>query len=192
MAELLEAINRIKQLAERKDWSIPAMWQGELTNEIEGTYQLALMELNKWLHNKVKSTVSAASGVPPGNWYMVTVTTPKDSSQEHCEQIHDQAMELFNYKKIEVFYASLEKSAIYHVHYIVNIPGTTKNLERDLRKACDGYIVQIEKKVNSLLKWNGLCKYVMKREYDEKADTVIKTLINRIQYQEGSGYTLSP
>jgi len=168
---------------------VPLFDVHEFSDEYE--VQTALMELNSYVCRYLP-TLNSSKGFPDGNWYMVTVTTPASSTEAHCIETHEKAMRYFESVHIEVYYAVLEKSNIYHVHYVVNITtGNNKNTNRDLSKACNGYRCQVEKKANTLMKWNGMCKYVMKRGYDaEKKSTQIRTLVERIKYTEGHGYSL--
>lgn len=129
-------------------------------------------------------------GFPAGNWYMVTLTQKDTETKEDILERHNKAMEYFRYSHIDVFHAALEKSNIFHIHYVCKFPNLKKNEQRDLQSITKRR-VQIERKVNSLQAWNGLCKYVMKRDYnEEKSDTKVEALVSRIEYSEGKGYTL--
>lgn len=157
------------------------------------TIQLELMDLNAKVYQWQSSLPKIHDNplFPPGNWYMVTVTNPADKDKAWALSIHDKALEYFEEQKIEVWYAVLEKSNIFHTHYVCRFPHYVKNEARGLKAACMGQIVRIEKKVRNLHQWNGLCKYVMKKDYDkEKADTHLETLISRIAFNEGLGYQL--
>lgn len=135
-------------------------------------------------------SASCNKGFPPGFWYMCTVTTKSGSDKDTVMLIHKNVLEFFDTKKIEVYAAALEKSSIWHIHYIVKLPSFVKNEARDLGKVT-GTRVRFEKKVRNLKMWNGLCKYVYKREYiKEKTDTCVEMLIDRIEYQEGHGYQI--
>lgn len=135
--------------------------------------------------------LTSNKGYPPGHWYMVTITQKDTESKEDILDRHRLVKEYFDYSKIEVFHAALEQSNIFHIHYVCRFPNLKKNEERDLQRITKRR-VKVEKKVNSLKAFNGLCKYVTKRDYDaEKADTQIEALVSRITYEEGKGYTLT-
>lgn len=127
-------------------------------------------------------------GFPPGHWYMVTITQKSSEDEDHIMTLHQKAMGYFSLHQIIPYVAALEKSNIYHIHYICKFPQPKKNEQRDLTRLL-GRRVQIEKRVNTLKQWNGLNKYIKKAGYDpEKADTSLKLLIARITYEEGKGY----
>lgn len=157
-----------------------------------GDPQSDLINLNQTAIRYLSSSKdNSAKGYPNGNWYMVTVTTPSDRDESHAREIHNQAMTYFKYKGVKVAHATLEKSNIYHIHYVANIPENTLNFKRDLSSACNKYRVAVERKVTNLHMWNGLCKYVQKIGYSEKGETHVATLVNGISKVEGQGYVLN-
>lgn len=152
--------------------------------------QRIIHEFNQWCNRIIPVMGKPEQGnLPPGKWYMVTVTTPDDKDEIYCREIHTKAMTYFKYAKFDVYYAVIEHSNIWHLHYIVRTGDYPKNAPRDLARTCNGHIVQISKKAKTLQLFNGLCNYVMKRTYSGDT-THHDTLIKHIEYQEGKGYVL--
>jgi len=155
--------------------------EGAIYEEIYAMQKLCYTEVTKNKKNP---------GFPPGHWYMVTITQKDSEDESNIMRLHDKALGYFSLHKIEPYVAALEKSNIYHVHYICRFPQPKKNEQRDLTRLL-GRRVRIEKRVNTLHQWNGLNKYIKKDGYDpEKADTSLKILISHITYVEGKGYIL--
>lgn len=148
--------------------------------------------LNAVSYDLAKYKISNLSkGFPDGIWHMFTLTVPKEKDKAHLLEQHQKALGYFQEHGIDVYHAVIEKSSIFHIHYILRLKVYAKNLSRDVSRLCCKYVCQLEKKVTSLQSWNGLCKYVMKRDYDaEKASTQVETLCSRISYNEGCGYTI--
>lgn len=122
---------------------------------------------------------------------MITVTTKEGSTRSDLLMLHEQFMEYMQ-TRATVQHAVVEKSNIWHIHYVVNYKSThVKNLQRDLKKTLNT-IVDVARKVTSLKRFNGMCKYVLKREYIEKGGTHIDTLIDGITYVPKKGYILTP
>lgn len=127
---------------------------------------------------------------PSGHWYMCTMTNKPDDSLALCMERYKKVLLYFSQQRIQVYLASLEKSNIYHIHFAIRSRAYLKNEGRDLSKLC-GVIVKFERRVNSLKKFNGLMKYVTKRDYeDAKSSTCVELLIDKAQYVEGKGYCL--
>jgi hypothetical protein len=147
-------------------------------------HQLNLMELNSYAYRKIKST---NRGFPPGYWYMATLTSKPTDSKDSV---------LLNHKKVmdrlgdQVIHASLEKSNILHIHYLLCLKNVKSHLARDVSTLCQRNF-KIEHVVTSLKRWNGACKYVLKRDYsEEKASTHMECLKEGILYEDGKGYRL--
>lgn len=157
---------------------------------LTGDYTRSATELNAYFHQLVVPSLN--KGFPKGSWYLVTITTPVGSSRADLFQVHTKFVDYIAGKAI-VQHGVIEKSSIWHCHYMINLQQShAKNLQRDLRKAC-GVLVDIQRKVTSLQRFNGLCKYITKREYDtEKADTHVATIINGVTHKAGHGYILNP
>jgi len=127
---------------------------------------------------------------PSGHWYMCTMTNKPNDSVSVCMERYKKGLSYFQQQKIQVYLASLEKSNIYHIHFAIRSRAYLKNEGRDLSKLC-GVIVKFERRVNSLKKFNGLMKYVTKRDYeDAKSSTCVELLIDKAHYVEGKGYIL--
>lgn len=153
----------------------------EILEESQSMCQIATRLLMSQKKNK---------GFPDGHWYMVTITQKDSEDEANIMKLHDMTLSYFSTRSIEPYVAALEKSNIYHVHYICKFSQPKKNEQRDLTRLL-GRRVQIEKRVNTLKQWNGLNKYIKKAGYDPaKADTSVKMLISRISYEEGKGYIL--
>lgn len=139
---------------------------------------------------KVAMKNTSSGGAPNGNWYMLTTTSLPSQTIDIVLENHQKVLKYFLHKNIDVFYAALEQSSIYHVHYIIRMYHYAKNEGRDISKII-GVRTRLEKKVRNLKQFNGLCKYVLKREYiAEKASTQVRPLVDCIKYEEGMGYVL--
>lgn len=152
-------------------------------------FQNSATELNDYFLKLVVPTLN--KNFPAGSWYLVTVTTPSGSTRADLYQVHLKFIDYMK-SKATVQHAVIEKSAIWHCHYMINLnQAHAKNLQRDLRKAC-GVLVDVQRKVTSAQRFNGLCKYILKRDYEaEKEDTHVSTIIQGVTYIEGHGYKLS-
>lgn len=150
----------------------------------------AATELTRWLqrHHDHIWVSEQKSKAPPGNWYMLSLNPPNATTRAQVEKIHQEFLDYMNsHKKGIVVHSVLEKASQWHTHSIVNLYDSKTNLERDLSKFLM-FRVHIGKKNNSLKDYNALCKYVLKREYPEKGETAVATLIDGIAYVKGKGY----
>lgn len=155
-----------------------------LKADIEGVHYL-IREQFKWFSRRLGQS-NSAKGFPDGYWYMVTITQKDTESKDNILKLHAKTLEFFKEKGIVPYMAALEHSNIWHVHYCCKFRDYKKNEQRDLTKLLKRR-VQIEKRVNTLKQWNGLNKYIMKRDH-AKADTSETLLIDLIGYEEGKGY----
>lgn len=154
---------------------------------IPNDYTQSAMAINRYFSLTVVPTLN--KGYPPGNWYFITVTTKAGSSKADLLELHDSFM-AYMQKKAIVQHAVVEKSNIWHVHYFVNLTGEyAKNLQRDLYRHL-GVVVDVQPKVSTLKRFNGACKYILKREYAVKGSTHDSTLIDGIFYTPKKGYRL--
>jgi len=129
---------------------------------------------------------------PSGHWYMCTLTNKDTDTETDCLERHAVAMEYFKQRKIQVYAAFLEKSNIFHVHYVIRSMRYLKNETRDLLKLCKRHVF-FSPRVNSLKKYQGLMKYVSKREYTNgKEDTCVRPIFCFVTYTKGEGYILDP
>lgn len=148
--------------------------------------QNALMELNSYMSANAYRMNAAADAVPPGFWYMATVTQSSELTEADAVRLHQKVMQFFQSAKIKVYLASLEHSAIWHTHYLICCSSYSKNLQRDLGK-CTGTRVQIERKITSSKKWAGACNYVTKRGYPGDSSHV-RMLVEELEHTEGKGW----
>lgn len=149
-----------------------------------------LFNLNHYCSTFLRSVPKHIDKIPvDGNWYMVTVTQPSSETEPDIMLKHDQTMEYFEYNKITVYLAALEHAGAWHIHYAVCSSQYAKNIKRDLCKLLSVKVIDQSKKVRNLREFNGLCNYVLKRNYpDDK--THIRTLVERLEYKEGFGWDL--
>lgn len=146
------------------------------------------IELNKFFQHCVAPQLN--KGYPSGNWYMITVTSKKGDGRSDMMQTHERFCDYMETRG-QVVHACLEKSSIWHIHYVCNVKShCVKNLQRTLNRHL-GVVVDVARKVTSLKKFNGMCKYVLKREYEVKGATHEATLIDGIKYVEKEGYVIS-
>lgn len=157
----------------------------EMTSSV-GDLQMALLELNRFIHANAYK-VSVSDSLPPGYLYMATVTQPSNLNEADAVRLHQKAMQFFKSAKIRVYLASLEHSAIWHIHYLICCPSYSKNLARDLGKAV-GTRVAVERKITTAKRWNGACNYVTKRGYPND-ETHVRMLIEELEYLEGKGWS---
>lgn len=145
--------------------------------------------LHKFVANVVAPSLNV--GYPPGNWYMVTITSKPSATRD---DLISSFAELQSYmaERGHIQHAVMEKSNIWHIHAMVSLNTYAKNLQRDLSRHL-GVIVDVSKKVTNAKRFNGLCKYILKREYLEKGHTHDSTLIEGVIYLgPQKGYSLLP
>ncbi len=147
--------------------------------------QAILMEANAYLVNAIRL---GNVGFPEGYWYMATLTSMPDDTVEELYKNYEKVLEYF---QGQVVHAVHEKSSIHHIHFILRLKNIKhKNVNRDVTRMCQRRFV-VEKVANALRKYRGLCKYVLKREYQEdKASTFIKTLKEGVKHSDEKGYYL--
>lgn len=147
-------------------------------------HQLNLMELNNYAYREIRKT---NRGFPAGYWYFATLTSKPEDTKEDILKNHQKVL---NHLKDQVVHAVLEKSNIYHIHYMLCLKDVKRNLDRDVRSMCQR-IFKTEHCITSLKRWNGACKYILKRDYDAaKADTFEEILKEGIVYEESKGYSI--
>lgn len=190
MEQCPEMSSPFKTIAEANDMLANLLKEkGVILPFSSGNDQFDNLELNRLAVMLIARSKSIIKGIPEGNWYMVTLTTPDTAGEQECLEIFEKAKEYFIYHKATVQHAVLEKSNIWHVHMLVNLPSYNKNSQRDLSKACKGYRVQIEKRITTLHSWNG-CMYYFEKDNHTKSDTKVRTLIDGIEKVAGKGYIL--
>lgn len=151
----------------------------------EEEHQLNLMELNNYAYHEVKKQ---NRGFPAGYWYMATLTSKPEDSKDDILSNHKKVMDRLG---DQVIHASLEKSNIWHVHYLLRLKNIKRNIDRDVTAMCKRFF-KTEHCITSQKKWNGACKYILKRDYcDQKADTKCETLKEGIIFKEGKGYSMT-
>lgn len=169
---------------------VPFDYPGDLESLSESQLMSVMMDLNRSVYKFLCTQVSQSKGVPPGNWYMVTLTPTQGDSAKKEDMIamHERFLENIS-SRATVVHASLEKSAIWHVHYAINWHDVyAKNLKRDVMKASGARVVDVGRKVQSLKRWQGLCKYLLKDEYEDT--THVEYLIDGIKKIKGKGYSI--
>lgn len=149
-----------------------------------------VINVNQWFSHWVKNQPKHIERIPvDGHWYMITITQPSSQTEFDMMTKHDLALTYFQRNKIEVYLAGLEQAGAWHIHYAVCSPAHLKNTKRDLAKLLQVQIIDVSKQVRNLRDFNGLCNYVLKRNYGEDI-THKKNLIERLQYYEGKGWEL--
>lgn len=187
-------MSRIDEIAAQAKFLIDELgikWGDEIHYGDSEALTLQIIEMQRAATKYLQNASSLSNkGFPDGCWYMCTVTSVKGSSEESMISLHEICMGYFAKKGIKVYLAAMEKSSIYHIHYVVRMSAYQKNEGRDLH-SLTGVRVRFEPKVKTLKQWRGLMKYVLKREYvADKADTQVRTLIQCVKHTEGKGYTL--
>lgn len=146
------------------------------------THLPALMDIIRYAQRELGKS---NRGFPPGFWYMATLTSKPEDPKEEVIKNHLKIMDMLG---DQVKHASLEKSNIYHVHYILCLKDYKRNLSRDVQASTKRNF-KIEKNARSLREFQGLCKYVLKRDYtDDKASTQVEMLYDNCYHEEGQGY----
>lgn len=148
--------------------------------------QTALMELNSYISANAYKLKASDEAVPPGYWYMATVTQSSSLGEADAVRLHQTAMQYFQSAGVKVYLASLEHSAIWHMHYLICCSTYSKNLARDLGKATKTR-VQIERKISSAKKWAGACNYIAKRNYADDS-THVRMLVEELVHTDGKGW----
>ena len=148
----------------------------------EETHLPALMEVIRYAQRELGKS---NRGFPSGFWYMATLTSKPDDEKEDVLKNHLKIMEHFG---DQVKHASLEKSNIWHVHYILCLKDYKRNSSRDVQNKVKRNF-KIEKPAKTLKQFQGLCKYVLKRDYaEDKTQTQVEMLYDNCYYEEGKGY----
>lgn len=188
---LRECLERILVILEEKEYDyVP------LSDNISSLDALRaeLLYANKCLVTVARRQVGLSSkkprDFPDGNFYMLTVTSLPTEDLEAIKDKYDKTVLFLADKDFSVCHAVIEKSNIFHFHAVVHSTKLKLNLERDLTKFL-GVIVKINRVADTNKLFNGLCKYVLKREYLEKGHTYISTLKEGISYKKGQGYKIN-
>lgn len=166
---------------------VGVMYSMPLEPKTESDKQAVLMDMHKYFRECLIPYMN--KGFPPGNWYLITITSEKASATR--DDVIHYFDEFVSYLagKGTVQHAVVERSSIWHVHALVNLKKYAKNLQRDLT-AHLGVRVHVARKATNAKLFNGLCKYILKREYEEKGGTYDSTLLIGITYAKGQGYSL--
>lgn len=190
MDRTIELYERFEQLLEQQGINYVPGFDIRQSNVDSDSALGALLAIQKYTTEAILRA-KPNKGFPAGNWYMITITQKDTETKEDILIRHEKTMDYFRYHHIEVYLAALEKGSMYHVHYSVNIPRPAKNEGRDLTKIT-GRRVVVESKAKDLQRWQGLFKYLLKRDYcKEKKDTQVELLLSRVRYEEGKGYILT-
>jgi len=159
---------------------------------ITETHLPALMDIIRYAQRELSK---ANRGFPAGFWYMGTLTSKPEDTKEDVLKNH---LKIMSKLGDQVKHAALEKSNIYHVHYILCLKDYARNISRDVQnetkrsfklggKGADGTKIVLAK---TLRQFQGLCKYVLKRDYTEdKTQTQVEMLYDNCVYEEGKGYS---
>lgn len=156
--------------------------------------EVSILRLLKDEHTylKLKNDASKAAyqspDIPPGSWHMLTITSPTGSDESVIMSHHDIVIDYCKHHDIKIYLAALEKSSIWHIHYAICCPNGLGNLKRDLKKKIP-HRFEVGKKCKSLRTWNGLCKYILKRDYADDT-TAVKMIIEDIIYVPKKGYQI--
>lgn len=152
--------------------------------------QGAILDIHKFLLSNRKYICPPKSDevLPPGYLYMCTITQKDTETRDDVMTRHDIVMEYYKQQEINVLLASLEHSNIWHIHYLIQSPRYIKNMVRDLSRRIDGRRVQLEKKISSLTRYYGACKYITKDGYND--NTSVEILIQKIHKVDGKGWVL--
>lgn len=149
---------------------------------ITETHLPALLDIIGYAQRELSK---ANRGFPDGYWYMATLTSLPTDPKEEVLKNHDKVMELLG---DQVKHAALEKSNIYHVHYILCLKDYARNLSRDVQQKTKRHF-KVERPAKTLKQFQGLCKYVLKRDYaEDKTQTQVEMLYDNCYYEDGSGY----
>lgn len=157
----------------------------------EENIQRNLIELNEYMSKIIRSEVRNKPDprYPDGSWHMLTITSKVGAPRDVVINDHLILMAYLHDHNIQVYIATLEKSSMYHIHYAIRAPQNLKNEKPQIKRLLPGRILKIEEKVNCFQRWQGLFKYVLKRNYP-KDTTAVETLYSRVTYEEGKGYIL--
>lgn len=146
------------------------------------THLPALMDIIRYAQRELSKV---NRGFPAGFWYMATLTSKPDDTKDDILKNHLKIMDMLG---DQVKHASLEKSNIYHVHYILCLKDYKRNISRDVQAQTKRNF-KVEKNAKTLKQFQGLCKYVLKRDYTEdKTQTQVEMLYDNCYYEEGKGY----
>lgn len=146
------------------------------------THLPALMDIIRYAQRELGKR---NRGFPKGFWYMATLTSKPEDTKDDILKNHLKIMELLG---DQVKHAALEKSNIYHVHYILCLKDYKRNISRDVQSQTKRNF-KVEKNAKTLKQFQGLCKYVLKRDYSEdKTQTQVEMLYDNCYHEEGRGY----
>lgn len=129
---------------------------------------------------------STNRGFPPGRWYLSTLTSKPTDTKAEVLANHQLVVSRLG---SQIVHAVLEKSNILHIHYLLCLKNNKTHLDRDVT-AQTSRIFQTEPQITCKKRWNGACKYVLKRDYPDKAHTQEEILIDGIEYVEKTGYII--
>ncbi len=147
------------------------------------THLPALMDIIRYAQRELSK---ANRGFPAGFWYMGTLTSKPQDTKEDVMKNH---LKIMSKLGDQVKHAALEKSNIYHVHYILCLKDYKRNISRDVQAETKRNF-KVEKPVKTLKQFQGLCKYVLKRDYTEdKTQTQVEMLYDNCVYEDGKGYS---
>ncbi len=150
---------------------------------IPTTHLPALMDIIRYAQRELSK---ANRGFPAGFWYMATLTSKPEDTKEEVMKNH---LKIMSKLGDQVKHAALEKSSIYHVHYILCLKDYKRNISRDVQQETKRNF-KVEKPAKTLKQFQGLCKYVLKRDYTEdKTQTQVEMLYDNCVYEEGKGYS---
>ncbi len=176
METLREAYNTLRRLV--PEYYPP--FEEEVTDLDQ--MQILLLDINQYVQRTEARKIGTA---PEGFWYMATLTSKPSDSVESLIENHKRIMDKYD---DVIVHAVHEKSNIHHIHYILNLKTYHNNMARDVTRLT-GRIFQVEKRANTLKKWRGMCKYLLKREYSNgKEDTTVAILKDGIGYDETKSY----
>lgn len=187
---LREALERILAILEEKNYDYLPLSDSITTNE---ALRSELLNANRCLvqvaRGKYNLPPKKPRDFPDGNFYMLTVTSLPSEDLKDITSRYDKTLTILKKKDFRVCHAVIEKSNIFHFHAVIWSLDLKINLQRDLANEL-GVIVRVNGVANTNKLFNGLCKYVLKREYLEKGHTFISTLQEGITYKKGQGYKI--